>query len=816
MMRNTYENRYRQGMAIAFLTLFLASILGSVFAKNPTITSTLEQRTALLSPHSNGVSIFNYVEDFNNWANGQAITGEASGEHVHWVISSTGTPTFQGSSTVISSGNSGVINDANTVYSISAAAEYDTPSPQTPNATNQYWQAIDIKITSAGLSQVLMSQVLGYPGASGQVCVTFNANGSLTVNVLPSGKWIGTGLTWSLNTKYTLVMQCLSASTSRFSLDGGNTWSQAFMNYGNWTGPVKELCLYTGAALTSTAYVDNIGVCWAQLNPTVPSAPQLLSATSGSGQVVLNWTAPSSDGGSAITGYNVYCGTSSGSETLLATIGNVLNYTATGLTNGQVYYFKVAAVNIMGTGANSTEVIAIPVLSGTQTIENFEEYTTGSSLPGQGLWSSQFGYLAPTVAVGPYAGDTSHVGKFQDNPGVQNAAAWWQLPAGQSTTGWNCFSCKVAVDSSNDAFVFFNGFTAIGGTCTFYVQFQGAGMNAGHLTAYLQNSATTIVMGTYSVGTWYDFNIFWSNSAHVMWIEYSVNSGSVNVYSNRSSGYFYGNYSMAYTNPYQHRNYGHTGYIDDIVTSWNSTSNIPITPTEPQGFIIIIIIIMVGAAVGVSVGTTYQVRVKRLRTGTASSKASAKKSMTSYAEVPGPSNDPSVAAFNKRARLMQITPAETENVPVKAKLSSSSEPDVDMPSRLAGAREMESQVNVMPVMTKCVVHKGPITGFSYTCKHCGVPYCIDCYNHLVTTGEACWNCGNAIDSKVDDVENQQDLVAEEFKGVSTMFDPEILEKIRNLDIPSEIHQELLRILKEIPRDQRLQYLEDTFKEENAP
>src|SRR5271157_3899021 len=100
MMRNTYENRYRQGMAIAFLTLFLASILGSVFAKNPTITSTLEQRTALLSPHSNGVSIFNYVEDFNNWANGQAITGEASGEHVHWVISSTGTPTFQGSSTV--------------------------------------------------------------------------------------------------------------------------------------------------------------------------------------------------------------------------------------------------------------------------------------------------------------------------------------------------------------------------------------------------------------------------------------------------------------------------------------------------------------------------------------------------------------------------------------------------------------------------------------------------------------------------------------------------------------------------------------------
>ena len=41
---------------------------------------------------------------------------------------------------------------------------------------------------------------------------------------------------------------------------------------------------------------------------TVPGAPTLNSATAGNGSVTLAWSAPSSDGGSAITGYRVYRG----------------------------------------------------------------------------------------------------------------------------------------------------------------------------------------------------------------------------------------------------------------------------------------------------------------------------------------------------------------------------------------------------------------------------------------------------------------------------------------------------------------------------
>jgi fibronectin type 3 domain-containing protein len=94
---------------------------------------------------------------------------------------------------------------------------------------------------------------------------------------------------------------------------------------------------------------------------SVPLAPTLSTATPSPGQVVLVWSAPSSNGGSQITNYRVYRGTSSGGETLLTTLGNVLTYTNTGLTNGQAYYYKVTATNSIGEGAQSNELSALPV-----------------------------------------------------------------------------------------------------------------------------------------------------------------------------------------------------------------------------------------------------------------------------------------------------------------------------------------------------------------------------------------------------------------------------------------------------------------------
>src|SRR5439155_26602886 len=90
---------------------------------------------------------------------------------------------------------------------------------------------------------------------------------------------------------------------------------------------------------------------------SIPSAPQNLQATGHIGNVTLSWQAPS-NGGSPITNYKIYRSSSSGTEGLYTTIGNVTSYTNTGLPNGDTYYYKVSAVNSVSTSTLSNEASA--------------------------------------------------------------------------------------------------------------------------------------------------------------------------------------------------------------------------------------------------------------------------------------------------------------------------------------------------------------------------------------------------------------------------------------------------------------------------
>ncbi|MCY4417550.1 MAG: cadherin domain-containing protein [Chloroflexi bacterium] len=106
---------------------------------------------------------------------------------------------------------------------------------------------------------------------------------------------------------------------------------------------------------------------------TVPGAPTIDTVTARAGWLLVEWSAPSSNGGSTITAYDArYIETDATDKAdsqwtevddAWATGGGELRYTLDGLTNDTEYDVQVRAVNAEGDGAWSAAVTGTPELS---------------------------------------------------------------------------------------------------------------------------------------------------------------------------------------------------------------------------------------------------------------------------------------------------------------------------------------------------------------------------------------------------------------------------------------------------------------------
>jgi len=172
----------------------------------------------------------------------------------------------------------------------------------------------------------------------------------------------------------------LTAPRSGDLLFGGNAFSgsgglpvtvggSAFTAAGQVASPNRSLVAFAEASSTgvsetvtdtwSSAHIGSILAIPYTVSPTVtptaPGAPTAVGATAGDGQAGVSWSAPSSDGGSAITGYTVTA--SPGGAT--ATTAGATSVVVPGLTNGTAYTFTVTATNAIGTGAASAPSNAV-------------------------------------------------------------------------------------------------------------------------------------------------------------------------------------------------------------------------------------------------------------------------------------------------------------------------------------------------------------------------------------------------------------------------------------------------------------------------
>jgi predicted phage tail protein len=125
---------------------------------------------------------------------------------------------------------------------------------------------------------------------------------------------------------------------------------------------------------------------------TAPGVPTIGSATGGNASAVARWTAPASNGGSAITRYDVQVVNNATNATvgaLRTAAANDTQLTVTGLTNGTTYRFRVRAVNVVGASAFSADsnAVLVATVPGTPATFTATQGANGGALTATLTWT---------------------------------------------------------------------------------------------------------------------------------------------------------------------------------------------------------------------------------------------------------------------------------------------------------------------------------------------------------------------------------------------------------------------------------------------
>ena len=168
------------------------------------------------------------------------------------------------------------------------------------------------------------------PGLGIQLADTLPANASF-VSATGGGTFSGGTVTWNLGDLASGASGNVSVTVNLSS----------FGTYTNRSTATFMIGLTSKTAASNTTQTD-------YGNYTVPGAPSIGAATAGNAQATVSFTAPASNGGSAITSYTVTSNPGG-----LAATGSASPIIVTGLANGTAYNFTVTARNAIGAGAAS-------------------------------------------------------------------------------------------------------------------------------------------------------------------------------------------------------------------------------------------------------------------------------------------------------------------------------------------------------------------------------------------------------------------------------------------------------------------------------
>jgi len=170
----------------------------------------------------------------------------------------------------------------------------------------------------------------------------------------------------------------------------------------------KEYSCTVKATNSKKTSVDSSPVLVTPKSITVPGTPSIGLATAGDASASIAFTAPSSNGGSAITGYTASCVSGSGATAVTVT-GTAAStpIKVLKLTNNTKYSCTVKATNTKGNSAASIEVLVTPIKVSYSTPANFETVVAKSysGTPAVSTTVTNRGYymIADTATTPNYA-----------------------------------------------------------------------------------------------------------------------------------------------------------------------------------------------------------------------------------------------------------------------------------------------------------------------------------------------------------------------------------------------------------------------------